>query len=1266
MNKHASFFSALFITLVSFSFFAEKANASYNLPDPYVWTAEVITLDTLPPIKDRQGNWIENPNTNPFDLLDPEEVVQDVEYDPATNRYVITEKIGDEFYRTGTTMTFDEYMEWKSSKEEGEYFKKLAGAAAGDRSKSGNLDPVAEVDVSDDIIDRLFGGTTVDIRPQGNVDLTFGFDYYRQDNPILPLRQQRRGGFDFDMDIQVDVNGQIGEKLKTSFNYNTSRTFDFQNKLKLDYDSDLFSEDEILKSIEAGDVSLPLKSNLIQGSQSLFGLKTELQFGHLRLTAIASQQNSEQNDLQIQGGSILQEFEIYADEYDENRHFFLSHFNRNSFEAALANLPQINSLFTITRMEVWVTNDRNQTTDVRDIVALSDLGEWRFMTNDNPDQWRNPDTNSLKDICMLDILPDNNTNFILRSLRSNPDIRDLDNAVKVLQAPPFNFTSPKDFEKIQARRLNSSEYRYHPELGFISLNIRMDQDEVIGVAYEYTYNGKVYQVGELSQDIENVDTSGNQKVLFVKLLKGTNQRVDLPLWDLMMKNVYRIGGGDLNPEEFELDVFYEDPGKGFKRFLPAEANLTNVPLLNIFNLDKLNVTGDPQPDGKFDFITGLTINPNLGIVMFPVLEPFGRTVEKAIFDAGGNAAKFAYKQLYDSTIVKAREFPELNRYTLKGKAKTSTSSDISLGAFNIPPGSVRVTAGGQVLKENEDYTIDYNIGRIKILNQAFLQPGTPINVSFEDNALFSFNKKTMLGLRADYELNEHLSFGATYMHLFERPYTQKVNIGDDPINNRIYGLDLNYSNESPWLTKMVDKIPFINTTAPSNVTFEAEMAALKPSHSRAIDKGRGDSEGVVYLDDFEGTTSSFDLRTPTNAWLLASTPQNQLIDGIPAFPEAKEIDSIVYGANRAHINWYRIDQGVRNESEGSSQHPYTRAINHQEIFPDRSPRFGLNDFRTFDITYLPDERGPYNFDPVEGFPGISEGINPQTCKLNVPESRWGGIMRALNQVNFEQANIEAIEFWMLDPFILASTDTFGSEGKIILQIGNISEDILRDSRKFFEHGLPLSPEEAPTDETVWGRIPRIPATVNAFSNEDGARLIQDVGLDGLNDAEERIHFMSYLQNLADNNASFDCLMKAQADPSNDNFEYFLDDDVYPSGTDLFERYRKYNGPEGNSPPPGAGATRINASTNIPDSEDINNDNSLSENESYFEYVIDLRMDPSGTAETGFLNANDPKITDVINTPNGTWYRFKIPLDEYNRAVNGISDFRSIRFMRLLM
>src|SRR5690606_2920826 len=287
------------------------------------------------------------------------------------------------------------------------------------------------------------------------------------------------------------------------------------------------------------------------------------------------------------------------------------------------------------------------------------------------------------------------------------------------------------------------------------------------------------------------------------------------------------------------------------------------------------------------------------------------------------------------------------------------------------------------------------------------------------------------------------------------------------------------------------------------------------------------------------TASNSDLRAPATAWVLASTPQNAEIDGVPAFPEARLINELAYGANRALINWYRIDQGARNESPGANEFPYTRLVNQQEIFQNRTPQLGLNDFRTFDITYLPDERGPYNFDIPGGIQPYSAGIG-QDCRLLVPESRWGGIMRSLTQTNFEQANIEAVEFWMLDPFLV---DTMGSEGKLVFHLGNVSEDILRDSRRVFEHGLPLTAEEAPTDTTMWGRIPRIQPTVNAFSNNIEARTKQDVGLDGVDDDGERTVYKPYLDILQNAGVDAACIQRANQDPANDNFLYFLDPSI---------------------------------------------------------------------------------------------------------------------------
>ncbi|MCP3893551.1 MAG: cell surface protein SprA, partial [Bacteroides sp.] len=443
------------------------------------------------------------------------------------------------------------------------------------------------------------------------------------------------------------------------------------------------------------------------------------------------------------------------------------------------------------------------------------------------------------------------------------------------------------------------------------------------------------------------------------------------------------------------------------------------------------------------------INPRNGRIMFPVLEPFGSSLEKRIDDPL-LSRKYVYQQLYDSTVTRAREYPEYNRFSVRGSFKSSISSEISLGAFNIPPGSVRVSAGGQILVEGTDYEVDYNIGRVKILNDAFLNSGVPIKVSFEDKSLFGFQTKTLVGTRAEYRFNENFILGGTYMHLFERPYTQKVNIGDDPINNRIYGLDINYSNEAPWLTKIVDAIPLIQTKEASSLAFTAEMAALKPGHAKAINEpGDDEKKGTTYLDDFEGSASSFDLRTPINAWVMASVPQNDSRNNNPLFPESVLIDSLPYGANRARLSWYRIDQGVRNNKD--REDPYTSLVPQEEVFPNlQLTPDQLPNIQTFDMTYYPNERGPYNFDVPGGYPGFTEGLNTSTGELLAPETRWGGVMRSLNTNDFVAANIEALEFWMLSPFQdhddpdIPAADLNELEGDLYINLGNISEDILRD------------------------------------------------------------------------------------------------------------------------------------------------------------------------------------------------------------------------------
>ncbi|MEZ4958433.1 MAG: cell surface protein SprA [Saprospiraceae bacterium] len=1222
------------------------------------------TQDTIP-LNDRQGDFLNNPSPNPFDLKDPASVEQNVEYDPETGQYIITERIGDDYFRPPTYMTFDEYMEYRAKQQEKEYFDQLSGLGSG-LGSTGRPDPIAKVDVKNKMLDRLFGGTEVDIKPQGNIDLTFGVDYSKVQNPSFTERQQRQGGFDFDMAIQMNVEGSIGKKLRLSTNYNTQATFDFDNTMKLDYNTDAFGEDDIIKKIEAGNVSLPLRGTLIQGSQSLFGIKMETQWGRLRLTGVASQQKSEREEITLQGGSQFQDFMVNADEYDENRHFFLTHYNRNNFEEALSELPQIKTLFTIEKIQVWVTDPRYSTENIRDIVAIADLGETDSFTNQtlelkvHPREFRDLDN---------ELLPDNYGNAIYDMILDEPRTREVDRVVNTLKTPPFNLQQGRDFEKVTARQLSPTEFTYHPNLGYISLNVNIQPDQVVGVAFEYSYGDSVYQVGQLAEDVpQNTDTI-TQNVLFVKMLKATIQPVDLPTWDLMMKNIYNIGAYNVAREDFKLDIFYDDPGEAKKRFLPV-TNLAGQPLLRVFNLDRLNVQNDPQPDGVFDFVEGVTINTRNGRIIFPKLEPFGRGLTDTM-DNPADKIKFGFPQLYSKTLFNAREDAEQNRFTIEGSYKSSVSSEISLGAFNIPPGSVTVSAGGQLLVEGRDYEVDYNIGRVRILNDAILNAGVPIKVGFEDNTLFGFQTKTMLGLRADYTVNKHLTIGGTYLHLFERPFTQKVNIGDDPINNQIFGLDLNYSNEAPWLTKLVDKLPLYSTKAPSTITFSAETAALKPGHARAINENSdedSDKGGVIYIDDFEGSVSSLDLRTPyigSNGWVIASVPRNDDENNNPMFPEANGGGTLP-GVNRGRLSWYRIDPTFN----GGDNNPYTISISQTEIFPNYTPTQQFTDNRVpiFDIQYDPTQRGPYNFDPVGGTQ-YSAGLNELTGSLNESGKRWGGIMRSMNTNDFQSANIEFVEFWMLSPYLNPSGDGSGNpdasngamDGNIYMEFGNISEDILPDSRKFFENGLPgPNTQGRRATNTVWGRVPLGQQITNAFDVDPENRRAQDVGLDGLPDSLEQTNYADYLtsvQNIQDP-ATRQAIIN---DPSNDNFKHYRD---YPDGTTVLERYSRFYGTEGNTPE-NNNSQFVTSSTQVPDAEDLDGDRTLNETESYFQYKIPIQFDGTNGI------ADNPFITDVLPVNNGqrVWYRFRVPLnlldgDPNFKKVGGIRDFRSIRFMRM--
>ncbi len=1178
-------------------------------------------------------------NNSPLYLKEPSNIERVVEYDPVTGTYSFTEKVGSLNYRTPTIMSSEQYRSYEFRKSKQDYWQSKARG----ENLSNQASFIPQISIGGEAFDRVFGSNTINITPSGSAELIFGFNLSKVDNPTLTEKLRKTPSFTFEEKILMNVSGSIGDKMKLDVNYNTEATFDFENKTKLEYAG---KEDEIIKKIEAGNVSLPLSGSLITGSQSLFGLKTEMQFGKLTMTTILSQQKGETSTIEVKGGAQVQEFEVTVDDYDANKHFFLSNYFRDTYNTALKTLPIINSGITITRIEVWITNKNSNFEESRNIVAFHDLGE--------PDPFSptfSPNFGETGDF------PRNEKNNLYEQMTTTyAGIRDINQVTAVLSGDP-DFKLGRDFEKIEnARRLSEREFTLNVQLGYISLNGALNADEILAVAYEYTYGGKTYRVGELSS---SAGVSA-PNALFLKMLKGTNFTPYSPSWPLMMKNVYAIGAYQVNPEDFTLEVLYQDDKTGNAINYIPEGNLNKKILLKLLNLDNLNSQNDPYPDGLFDFISGVTVNASNGRVFFPVLEPFGSDLEKIIRANVDNpdavVDKYVFQALYDSTKTKAQQMAEKNKFKLAGEYQSSSSSEIMLNAMNVPQGSVKVTAGGRILTENVDFSVDYTLGRVTIINQGLLESGTPISISLESNSLFSIQTKTLVGTHLDYKVSENFNLGGTIMNLTERPLTQKVNIGDEPISNTIWGLNGSYRTQSQWLTNMVDKLPFLETKEPSTITMVGEFAQLVPGHSKAIEK-----EGNAYIDDFEGSETSIDLKS-FSAWSLASTP---------AFGKFK-VDSdfsndLRYGYNRSHLAWYVIDplflrnnsltpDHISNTPDLQSSH-YVKEVFEEDIFPEKeNPNNVPTNISVLNLAYYPKERGPYNYD--------AENVNPDGTLQN-PEDRWGGIMRELQTTDFETSNIQFIEFWLMDPFV-EMPDNQG--GDLFFNLGNVSEDVLKDSRKAFENGLPSSPEIIQVDTTVWGRIPKVQSLVNAFNNELDSRIYQDVGLDGLSNADESSYFSNFLAAVEGKITDPAALAKLRDDPSSDNFHYYRGSDYDGRKLDILSRYKRYNGLEANSPT----AEQSNESypttgSTLPNVEDINRDNTLSESESFYTYRVSIRPNDMEVGRNYIID----KVVDDTKFENGSkssvnWYQFRIPINNYDDAIGGIQDFKSIRFVRMFL
>ena len=1257
LSKYKKLFILLSVTAVvavalSISVFAQNINSKLTIPPSVPDQSQLdkqAESDSLKmhydvrPTYTTDYNEFLNKGEYPADLKSPANVTTETLFDPETGCYIVRTKVGDMEIATPLMLSANEYNDLAIKESMQAYYREKNSYTA-----QAKKDPFNFLDMKFGLgpLEKIFGPGGVQLKTQGSITVKMGIKSNMTDNPALSMDARRHTYFDFDTKIQATINASVGDKMKFNMTYNTDATFDFDNKnLKLAYEG---KEDEIIKNIEAGNVSMTTGSSLIRGSTSLFGIKTKLQFGKLTATALVSQQNAQTQSISTKGGAQTTAFLVNADNYDQNRHYFLAHRFRDTYDDNCSTLPLVSSGVNITRIEVWVTNKQSSFSESRNIVAFMDLGENLHIGNKH---WVGD---------MSSPAPHNNNNNLLYEIKQYPDARYIDKVTGALEPlKAFDFEGGKDYEKVSnARLLSTNEYTLNASLGYISLKSALNNDEVLAVAYQYTYGGKTYQVGEFSGDV--TDTSQS---LYVKMLKGTTASPKLPMWHIMMKNVYSLGAYQVQSKNFKLNIKYLSDTTGTSLPYIPSGEISGKPLLQVMNLDRLDNNNQGNPDGRFDFLEGFTIIPSQGKVIFPVIEPFGSHLAKQ-FSSPAEAYKYVYQELYDSTLVVARQIQDKNKFTLEGEYQASSGAQIRLNAVNVPRGSVVVTAGGVTLTENSAYTVDYSMGIVTITNQSIIDAGTNINVSLENQSMFSTQRKTLLGLDLNYEINKDFNIGATVMHYGEKALTEKVGIGEELKNNTIWGVNFAYKTDFMWLTNLLNKIPTVNATAPSTLNVKGEFAHLIPHQAQS-----GSNKGSSYIDDFESTQSGIDLRSPYS-WALAPTPND--------FPESQFSDNIDYGKNRALLSWYYIDRMftqrnsslvpgyIKNDLDQLSN-PYVREVSFSEVFPGREIAYGESStIQTLNLSYYPKERGPYNLD--------TDRISDDGSLLN-PQGRWGGIVRKLDNTNFEQSNIQYIQFWLMDPFLDDSLDNKDG-GDLYFNLGEVSEDILKDGHKSYENGLPADGGETGVTKTVWGKVSNQTSMTYAFDTQSGSRPRQDVGFDGLSTQEEFSFptYQEYLEKLRGKLSPTTIAAMEQdqfsplRDPSGDNYHFYRGYDYDEQKLSILQRYKHYNGTEGNSLSQDEASDGLYQSArSVPDVEDINQDNTMNENERYYQYKVSIRP--------GELVVGQNYVTDMITTSiigrNGQsqeakWYQITIPLREYEKKVGSISDFSTVRFVRMYM
>lgn len=884
-------------------------------------------------------------------------VIRTAELDSTGTKVIIKEKIAGQEAKVFIEIPLEEYIKLRLEAIDRDLWEQQGykyEIKSDKKDLSQLITDITNIDIplpSTSIL-SIFGPPKINLKISGSVDIHGAWRNETTTGVTTSAFGNTRNEPDFKQQVQINLSGTIGDKLNLSADWNTERQFQYENQLKIKYTG---YDDEIIQSIEAGNVSLQT-SPLVGGSEALFGVKALMKMGPFSLTALASQKKGEVQEVSVSGGSKSQTFTIRAYNYSQN-HFF------------------IDSIYANKALNIFNDYYGNPTAVIKHTeLRVKDIEVWKSVTG-----LTNKETER-KANAFIDLKDSTNDNY--ESRRNSGE-----QSIAGRQEVGGRFV-----------KLTAADYTLHDATGFISFKTQIQDNEAIAVAYrtEGPTSGKEDDVyyGQLLKDVQ-----GDSTVLVLKLIKPKNLQPQFKdAWKLQLRNIYPIGGMEIQKEGFELDIKYEVSGS------EAQSEDNGVKYLQEFGLDKYDASGtNATPDGNFDFDEGRTILSATGEIIFPVLQPFGDNFSSTL------NPDYKYDAVYDTTVNGAQDVKAKDKFIITGKYSASTSSVYNVG-FNVVENSVKVYLDNTLLQEGADYSVDYNLGQVIIRNSNAVQPGRNLRITYEQNDLFQLASKTLIGLRGLYEFNKETTLGFSFLNLNQQTLSDKVRIGEEPLNNSIYGVDFKTSVQLPFITKALDKV--ISTSAPSSWTLNAEYAYINPDPNTKKSTVASDQEqSIAYIDDFEGTKKTIPIGVGYTSWKDISVPDS--LPYISKLPLMTPMADVFQSPIDAQMNyktkayWYNIPRGgVSVDTLFGGRRQATRDQNVVTVL---------------DLVYLPNQKGYYNWYP----------------SLDDKSKNWAGIMKPLSTTasNLTDENIEFIEFWV-------NVASGQPDLRLNIDLGQISEDVI--------------------------------------------------------------------------------------------------------------------------------------------------------------------------------------------------------------------------------